>query len=179
MYVIDVIALTPSSPSSPLSYRSKDKLSLGAIVSIQLRRTPVHGIVVGVSEVKDAKAMLKTASFALVKSVTRTDGMLPKPLLNTAERIAEYHAVPLGAVLHTILSDALALDIPRVLTRGAGFEKRALEFPRRVRVQKYQNIIEENTKHKRATVLVVPTNAELADLKEVYADFSPIVLSAG
>ena len=177
MYVIDVIAMSPSSPAAPLSYRSKDKLAAGTIVSILLRKTPVHGIVVSSTEVKDAKATLKSASFALVKSVTRTDGMLPKTLFAAADAIATYHAVPIGSVLHAVLSDSLANDIPRVLNEGDGYEKRAYEFPKEVRLRKYRSAIEDTIQEKQAALLVCPTVAELAEAKAYFKEFSPIVLS--
>ena len=177
MYVIDVIALSPSSPATPLSYRSKEKLAPGDIVSIHLRKTPVHGIVVGATEVKDAKAMLKNAAFALVKSVTRTDGKLPSALMEVAESVAEYHAVPLGSVLHALFSDSMALDVPHTLPDGAGFVTRPVEFPRRVRLSKYRSLIDDMTEARMATMLVVPTIAELNELKAHFKDLKPLVLS--
>ena len=177
MHVLDVVTLSPSSPSAPLSYRSKEKLAPGTIVSILLRKTPVHGIVVGCTEVRDAKFMLKSASFALAKSVRRTDGTLPKALFNVAEHVARYHAVPLGSVLHALFSDSMALDIPRTLPDGDGYQLRTHEFPRRVRTNKYRKIIEENLKDRKATVLTLPTIAELNEFKELFKDLKPIVLS--
>lgn len=177
MFVVDVIALSPTSPAAPLSYRSRERLTPGTVVSILLRKTPVHGIVVSSTEVKDAKATLKSASFALVKSVTRTDGILPGPLMRSAEAIASYHAVPLGSVLHAILSDAMAKDLPRVLNQGEGFHKDGLEFPKEVRFRKYRSLIEDERRSKRATLLVCPTIAELSFAKEYFADMSPTVLS--
>jgi len=177
MYVVDVIALSPSSPAAPLTYRSKERLVPGTIVSVLLRKTPTHAIVVSTTEVKDAKAMLKTASFALVKSVTRTDGKMPAPLMRVAEDVAAYQAVPLGSVLHALFSDAMALDIPKTLPEGSGYELRPLEFPRRVRLGKYRSLIEANIKDRKATLLTVPTIAELNELKAYFSDLKPIVLS--
>lgn len=172
--MIDVIALSPTSPSSSLSYRSREKLKEGTIVVVSLRRTDVHGIVVGCREVRDAKAELKTADFALAKSVRRTDGTLAAPLLRAAERIALYHAAPLGSVLHALLSDAIATDLPRVVSDGEGFERSACEFPVRERLRKYRSLIE---RAEGATLLVLPTIAELSYAKEYFMDEKPLVLS--
>ncbi len=174
MYVLDVIALSPTSPAAPLSYRSKEHLKPGAIVSITLRNTPIHGVVVGATEVRDAKSLLKNATFALAKSVRYTDGMLPASLMKAAHTIALYHAVPLGAVLHALLSDAIAVDLPRVLVEGDAYRLDDCEYPRMVRYRKYRSIIEDT---KGAVLLVVPTIAELQECKQVFSDLSPIVLS--
>lgn len=177
MYVVDVIALSPTSPTSPLTYRSKESLKPGTVVQISLRATKVFGIVVSSSEVKDAKYMLKQASFALAKSITHTSGMLPAAFLRTAENIATMHAVSLGSVLHALLSDSLKGSLPRILPQGNGFELRAYEYPRVTRLRKYRIRIEKNIEKKKATLLIAPTAAELNELKLVFKDFSPIVLS--
>ncbi|HWH07346.1 MAG TPA: hypothetical protein VNU47_02400 [Candidatus Paceibacterota bacterium] len=177
MYVVDVIALSPTSPSAPLSYRSKERLKAGTVVQMTLRKTPVFGIVVAATEIKDAKAMLKQASFALAKSITHTAGMLPGALMHAAERIADAHAVSLGSVLHALLSDSLKGSIPRVLPAGPGFTCKTYEYPRDTRLRKYRTRIEANTEQKRATLLIVPTTAELNELKAAFKEFSPIVLS--
>lgn len=177
MYVLDVIALAPSSPAAPLSYRSKDKHVVGTIVTIPLRRQSVRGIVVGVSDVREQKAMLKSADFALAKSVTKADGTFSKPLMDACAAIAEYHAVPLGSVIHALLSDTLAVDIPRVFPKGDGYSLEGVEYPLRVRSTKYRRIIEDAAKDQKATLLIVPTTAELAYFKQLYADLNPIVLS--
>lgn len=174
MYVLDVIALSPTSPATPLSYRSKERVILGAIVSITLRNSPIHGVVVGVTEVRDAKSLLKNATFALAKSVRYTDGMLPSSLMKAANAIALYHAVPLGSVLHALLSDATAIDLPRVLVNGDGYTLDDCEYPRMVRYRKYRKLIEDT---KGAVLLVVPTIAEFAECKELFKDLSPITLS--
>ncbi len=174
MYVVDVIALSPTSPAEPLSYRSKESLPLGTIVSVLLRSKPVHGIIVGSTNVMDAKSLLKTASFALAKSVTKSDGMLPYSLMKAAQNIALYHAVPLGSVLHAVLSDTLATDLPRVLPQGEGFSKNGIEFPLRERLRKYRHIVENSDD---AVLLIVPTLAELAELRTGLSDLSPLVLS--
>lgn len=174
MYVVEVIVLSPTSPAEPLSYRSKENLKLGTIVSISLRSKHVQGIVVGSTDVMDAKSLLKTASFALAKSVTRSDGMLPRSLMKAAEYIALYHAVPLGAVLHAVLSDTLATDLPRILPEGEGFVTHGIEFPFRERLRKYRHIVENADD---AVLLIAATLAELRELQSGLSDLLPLVLT--
>lgn len=141
---------------------------------VSLRKTDVRAIVVACREVRDAKAELKSADFMLVKSVRRTDGILAAPLLKAAQQIALYHAVPLGSTLHALLSDSMATDLPRILPDGPGFKRDAIEFPRKTRIRKYRILI-ENTDG--ATLIVLPTIAELSHFKEAFKEYSPIVLS--
>lgn len=177
MYVVEVIVLTPASPAAPLSYRSRERLKEGQTVIVPLRKSSVHGIVSSVSEVKDVKAMLKTASFTLARSVTKAEGMIPKPLLIAAESIARYHATSLGAVLHALYSDTLPTDPSRILLPGTGYERTDVETPRNVRERKYRHFIEKNTEDGRATLIVVPTLVELREWKERFIDLDPLVLS--
>lgn len=169
--------MTPAAPAAPLSYRSKHELQLGDVVVVPLRNAKVHGVVIGVTKVEDAKSFLKTADFALAKSVVRLDGRLPAPLMKAAQAIAAWHAVPLGSALHALLSDSLALDLPRLMREGSGFVLRRFEFPRETRSEKYRLLIDKALEEKTSVLLLVPTIAELREFRDAFAAYEPIILS--
>ncbi len=176
MYVLNVIPLARSAPPGSLSYRSSTKLPLGSFVSVSLRKQTVPGIVVGVSSVAEAKAQLKTASFALSKSAVATTSRMPTALFEAAERLAAYHAAPIGSVIATLLAEVLPETFPK-LSSGAGFRTYRVEGSFAKRCAGYRSRIESTLASKKAALLIVPTIAELDLFKREFADLSPLVLS--
>ena len=175
MYVLDVIPLSRSAPSGSLSYRSKAKLPLGSIVSMSLRRQTVPGVVIQVRTVAEAKSELKSASFLLSKSVQPTGARLPAAVFEAAERIAAYHAAPLGSVLGALLTDTLTTTFP-TLSSGSGFKMHRVERSYAKRMALYRTRIRAAVEAKTAALLILPTIAELERAKAHFADLEPLIL---
>lgn len=177
MYVVDVIPFSRTAPAGTLSYRSRTPLAEGTLVEVSLRRRMVQGLVVGCQSVSEAKATLKNAGFMLTKTVPHASGTLPEVLRTAAERIAAYHAATLGSTLSSLFSELIRSDLSlkdTELEERGSFSIEACEFPLAERAVHYRSIIEASTG---ATLLVVPTIAEVEYWKEAFADQSPLVLS--
>ncbi|MBU1754711.1 hypothetical protein KKH81_00295 [Patescibacteria group bacterium] len=164
------------SPGS-LSYRSKTNVPLGSIVSISLRKQTVPGIVIACRSVAEAKSELKTASFALSKSALETKSKLPLPVFKAAERIAQFHAAPVGSVLAALVADVLPTELP-TLSTGTAYKKYRVEGVHAKRVSTYRSRIISALEEKKATLLIVPTIAEIDVFKKEFSDFSPLILAS-
>lgn len=174
MYVIDVIPFSKGAPAGSLSYRSVEALSEGTLVSAPLRKRRVRGLVVGSIDVREAKASLKTANFALSGDV-EVVGTLPTPIIEAVRATALYHATSLGAAFSQLLESVLTDDLPPELSSGSGFVRANSEGRRDVRIEAYRASASKTTG---ATLLVVPTLAEAATFKEALKDLKPLVLSS-
>ena len=182
MFVLDVIPLSRTAPPQPLSYRSREKVAAGTIVSIPLRKKIVHGLVIGSVPVREAKAQLKTASFSLSKSTTEHIGSLPPALMKAAKEIATYHATTLGAVLSALLVPVLPETLPECLVKGSGFDIERIEIPMINRRKRYESFMKKGDKKESrdkpgATLLVVPTQAEADEWALLLKSQKPLLLS--
>lgn len=179
MYVIDVIPLSRTAPGV-LSYRSKQDLPVGTVVSITVRRTGTQGIVVGSLPVTAAKEMLKHARFLLSRSVPSPSGMLPDAIMRAAERTALQHATTPGAVLAALFNEHIraGIELPvEHLAIGIGYSQRRCELPLRERAEQYRKEIRECLVRKKTALLITPTLPELSFWKDELAEFKPLILS--
>jgi len=176
MYVLSVIPLARSAPPGSLSYRSKTNVPLGSIVSISLRKQTVPGIVIESRSVAEAKSELKTASFALSKSALETKSKLPLPVFQAAQRLAQFHAAPVGSVLASLVADVLPPELP-TLVSGTAYRKHRVEGVFAKRVAAYRTRITAAGYDKKAILLIVPTIAEIDLYKKEFNDLSPLILS--
>lgn len=177
--MIDVIPFSRTAPGV-LSYRSKQDLPVGTIVSILVRRTATQGIVIDSTPVTAAKEMLKHARFLLSRSVPASSGILPAAILRASERTAEYQATSTGAVLSAMFGEHIraGIELPGTdLPRGTGYELKTYEQPLRERAAAYRKLIRECGITKKAALLITPTIPELSYWKDTLSEFKPLVLS--
>jgi primosomal protein N' len=196
MYVVEIIPLARTAPQAPLSYRSASKLAPGTIVSVPLRRKTLPGLVVDCVPVREAKAMLKAASFSLSKSTDLKQGKLPDAMIEAAREIALYHATTLGAVLSALLVPVLSEELlPRFakaanagktdVTKVARENVERIEAPFLSRVKQYKTLIQGLTLNSEfqgetlngATLLVVPTQTEADEWAGLLKEHKPLVIS--
>ncbi len=85
MYVLQVVPLSPTAPVSSLTYRSTVAFPRGALVSVPLRKSTVIGVVLESLSVREAKSLIKQATFELKKSDVVALGVLEEELLALLE----------------------------------------------------------------------------------------------
>lgn len=108
MKVVSVIPITRGITKEELSYFSTETVHAGDIVSVPLRKKSVPALVTHVTDVRQKKAELRTASFSLRK-ITQVHTQAPfTPEFMAAVTIAtDYFASTTGAVLNTLVPKAL------------------------------------------------------------------------
>jgi len=86
--------------AEPLTYQADSTVKAGSLVRVPLKNDLVLGVVTG----PDSKPAFAT------KPLQPLTGLppLPKPLLQTAEWIAQYYATPLSAVMQSILPSSIS-----------------------------------------------------------------------
>ena len=180
MYVLEVIPFSRTAPPAPLSYRSRTDLPIGTIVSIPLRKKIVPGLVTQSVPVREAKSVLKTATFTLSKSSEVILGSLRESFVIAAKNTAIYHATTLGAVLSATLLPVLKEDFAdgfkellATKTKTNAYEFLRCEGPMTTRTKKYR----DKCANTGTTLLVVPTQIEVELWAEIFADLKPLVIS--
>jgi|SRR3989344_7232764 len=98
MYLVSVLPVTKTSGRNPISYFSLEKLSPGSLVKISLRKKEVKAVVISTESLKNRKSEIRQANFQL-KKIRKSDVLKKTVELKALEKIAEYYATSVGALL--------------------------------------------------------------------------------
>ncbi|MBA3789004.1 hypothetical protein H0X32_01245 [Patescibacteria group bacterium] len=185
MYVLDIIPLSPTAPSVPLSYRSRTKFPAGTLINVPLRKKIVPGLVIGSIPVHEAKSALKAATFSLSKSSPEELGKLPPAYLAAAQDIATYHATTLGAVLSSllvpVLTEEMLFQFSKKRTSSSTPNPRntieRIEAPLLSRRAVYEKYVEKKSSKNGTTLLVVPTLVEMNEWAILLKKYAPLLIS--
>lgn len=166
MQIIKVIPFSKTLRRDYLTYFSKEKIAVGSIVSINLRKKTVPGLVIGSSPGERQKSEIKASDFALrkVKKVYK-QSIFSKSFVMAAKATSEYYATSTGAVLNSLtpanITDSIA-KLPEIKTRS--FHERASTGEKFVvqesdteRYSHYKGLIREEFAKKRSVLFVCPT----------------------
>lgn len=167
MFVIEVIPFSRGASLGALSYRSRELLSAGTIVSIPIRNKIVMGIVVACVPVREAKSALKRASFSLRAGVLSTKGQLPTDYSVAIADIATYYALPLSIMYRTVLPEVfLSNTFPTEFAKGVGKKVSYIEAPYKKRIETYRSYI---SRSKGTVLIVAPTTVEVTRLARIFS----------
>lgn len=176
MFVIEVIPFAKNAPQGTLSYRHRERLMPGALLSVPLRAKRVPGVVVSITPVQDAKASIKQAGFMLRAGTLTKTGSIPSAIMAAVSSVARYHACSLGSVLNALLGEYLESGAPS-FPKGAGFTETLLEARDTERTAAYVRLISTQVNRKKSTLLIVPTLVEGLRWHERLSEFAPTLLT--
>ena len=162
MKIIDVIPIAKGIPQEKLSYFTSKDVSVGALVSVPVRKKEIPAIVSAVSDAKESKTSLKGSDFSMkpIKSVISASFITPE-FLEACQEIAMYYLSTLGSVIKDFVPQAIlesdsGLRMPRMPEQtclpgkqasssgkqaGGGREILIIQSPLEERVQRYKSII--------------------------------------
>src|SRR3989344_4415600 len=108
MKIIDVIPIAKGIPQEKLSYFTSKDISVGALVSVPVRKKEIPAIVSAVSDAKESKTSLKGSDFSMkpVKSVISANFITPE-FLEACKEIAEYYLSTTGSVIKDFVPQAI------------------------------------------------------------------------
>ena len=165
MVLLHVALLTHRKIPCPLSFYSKDEISLGALVHVTLRKEKMLAIVVQVSTIAEHKGDIRNQTFQL-KKIRKEDvvGVVEESILFQYLKAAETQAIP-----YSLLFDAL---IPEVLKQKDEYIQKALttrhqgssdkpisylESSSEERVVQYKSLVRDILAKKKSIHLIAPT----------------------
>src|SRR3989344_7346474 len=108
MKIIDVIPIAKGIPQEKLSYFTSKDISVGALVSVPVRKKEIPAIVSAVSDAKESKTSLKNSDFSIkpIKSVISASFITPE-FLKACQEIAEYYLSAPGSVIKDFVPQAI------------------------------------------------------------------------
>lgn len=119
MFVVTVIPITRQRLKESLSFFAKRAVPVGAVIDVPVRGKPIPALVAEVADVRDEKLALRSKTYSLKKiSPKSVRSIFPERTVDAFKNIAEWHALPLGAVIARLSPSA-------VLTAPAGDALRA------------------------------------------------------
>lgn len=173
MFIIEVIPIAKALGTETLSYFTAQEVSLGAIVSVPLRKKMVQGIVVAMRSATDMKSEIKNADFALKKlGKIKSAEFFSKAFLETARTSADYYATSVGSILDILVPDYILKNISRLKKSGVLkkegkenvpktlHEKYAVQGDDEERYGTWKSLIRQEFAKKRSVFFLYPTIEE-------------------
>jgi primosomal protein N' len=175
MYILEVIPLSKSIRKEVLSYFSTKEVPVGSLVTIELRKRIVSGLVIRTKDGTNMKSEIKAGHFALkrVRGISKNT-LFQKQFLVAAQRIAEYFATSTGSVLFALLPSKLLADISKLSAPHEQIEKRTtheqteryvMQDQFEERYASYKSLIRESFAHNQSVLFICPTSEDVLHTK--------------
>jgi|SRR3989344_741478 len=168
MRILTVIPITRGISKDTLSYFTKKDAPAGSVVSIPLRKKSAYGLVVGSKEVTEVKSEIKSLSYSMKKiEEVETRSFLSPEFIKASEKIADYSASSVGAVLAVlipkpILEESANLSYkPKEVPKGVFHETLLLQTDDEERYATYRSLIREEFARGRSVFFCLPTTEDL------------------
>lgn len=169
MFVIQVTPLIRGTQLESLSYFSSQPYETGSFLKVPIRGKQQNAIVTDQRPVSSTKTALKNASFSLRKLPEQSDPIIiPPSIRSMVEYLAGYYPSSSGALLFQLLPPDIRNGnrlYPRITNKTIGHEDSTpaiLTARIDERFLEYQSFVRSNLAKRGSTILIVPTNTELA-----------------
>lgn len=176
MNVITVIPLSRSKIGEELVYFTSQKLTLGSIISVPLRKKTIYAIVTKIEEGRDVKSQVKNASFELKKIENiQSTHFFPSYFINRIKKISEYYATTSGSIIEALTSKILLENIDKIEppqenkiinTDHSRPRVLAVQGDDNDRISSWRSMIRQEFASKRSLVFYLPTIQECGQLFE-------------
>ena len=171
MKIIDVIPIAKGIPQEKLSYFTSKDVSVGALVSVPVKKKEIPAIVSAVSDAKESKTSLKGSDFSIkpVKSVISANFITPE-FLEACKEIAEYYLSTPGSVIKDFVPQAIleSGSEPKInKTPEQTSNKReiiVIQSPTKERFQHYKSIVREELAKNKSVFLCLPTVVDMENI---------------
>ena len=179
MYIIRVMPLERGVFASSLEYFTQDKLPLGSLIEVPLRKKKILALVTGREPVRDEKTIIKNYPYSIRKiSGLKSYKFFEEEVVRVAEELAEYFAGSVGEILAHLAPKAILLEAGNEKTllkktkekiSPAKWEGPLLvQAPDEERLAYYKSLIREKFARKSSIFLCMPT---ITDIEKVADSF--------
>lgn len=176
MYIVHVIPFAKSLRKESLSYFSLKNIPVGSIVTIDLRKKIVQGLVIEVESGDKLKEELKTSKFKLrkVKGVNK-NVLIRREFITAVSKTAEYFAASKGQVFQILIPSKVLEEIKKLKEPNAPKKflddgknaKYIIQDQYSERYSSYKNLIREEFAKKRSVLFICPTIEDVAYAKKL------------
>lgn len=174
MKIVEVIPITRGINKETLSYFSGIDIPIGSIIKVPLRKRVIPALVINLKDIGESKTEIKNSAFALkkIEKVKHVD-IFSKKFIDATEETANFYAGTIGAVLNSIIPNALLENLdkikisePEKIDRKAKAEKFVLQSANEDRYAQYKSIIREEFAKGASVFFCLPTIQDIKKAKE-------------
>ncbi|HBD24834.1 MAG: hypothetical protein A2566_02500 [Candidatus Zambryskibacteria bacterium RIFOXYD1_FULL_40_13] len=172
MRIVTVIPISKGIGKDTLTYFTQKSVTAGSIVSVPLRNKMVFGLVTESKVAQEMKSELKSLSYNIKKiDNIETHSFISSSFIESAEKIADYNASSVGAVLSallpkTILEESKELSYtPKEKPVGIFHETLLLQSDDEERYATYKSLIREEFAKNRSVFFCMPGAEDLLNAK--------------
>lgn len=163
--------LTKSIRTEHLSYFSTKNVEIGSLVTIELRKKLVKGIVLNKKDVLASKEELKSQRFSLKKIRSFSENsLLQNQFINSCKKSAEYFATSTGAVISALVPTKIFENIkdlksPKHQTEFSDLneqsEKYVIQDQFDERYASYKSLVRESFARNKSVIFICPTSEDV------------------
>jgi primosomal protein N' len=126
MQIVEVMPLIKSIKKESLTYFSSQKIPIGSIVSIDLRKKLIKGIVLNSKDGSLLKEEIKSQKYSLrkVKGISKNI-IFQKELIKSASEVADYFASSTGAVISNLIPVKILENINKLNSPQKQIQKKS------------------------------------------------------
>lgn len=166
MYVLDVIPIARSAGKESLSYLSKEKVPLGYLVEVPLRRQMISALVLSCQKAENIKSAIRTSDFQFKKvSIVHKHPTLSRQFVGAIGKTAEHFATYTGQLLFALTpKHVLSQDIRRKMLKQTDIKKmskwQVIQAEDEDRFVQYKQLIRSSLNKKQSVFLCVPSRRD-------------------
>ena len=163
MYVLDVIPIARSAANESLSYLSKEKVPLGYLVEVPLRKQVISALVLSCQKAENIKSTIRTSDFQLKKvSSVHKHPALTRQFIDSIGKTAEHFATYTGRLLFALtpkhmLSQDTGHKIPKQIGRKKIPKWQVIQAEDEDRFAQYKQLIRSSLNKKQSVFICVPS----------------------
>jgi len=177
MYILEIMPLTKSIKVENLSYFSTSDIEIGSLVTIELRKKTVHGIVLNKREAFDLKEELKSKSFSLkkIKGVHKNT-ILQNQFIIAAQKTSEHFATSTGAIINSLVPKKIFENIKELKNPkeqhlandlNEQSEKYVIQDQFDERYASYKSLVRESFAKGKSVIFLCPTSEDIERTKNL------------
>ena len=172
--IIEVIPITKGITKERLTYFTSIDIPLGSIVNVPLRKKTVSALVVEMRDASDLKSEIKNSPFVIKKAQKlKSERLFSPEFIESCEQTAEYFATTTGAVLNSMVPNAIweslgKLKIPNAFAPNQNsHEKLVLQAEDDERFANYKSLIREEFARKSSVFFCLPTIGDIKNAESL------------
>ncbi len=173
MKLVEVSPISGKVQKDTLTYFSAKDISVGDVVTIEVRKSKYDALVVGISDVEDLKQEIKTATFGFKKIESlKGPSKFSKEFFKSCQETREFFVGNLGAIVNFFLPTELLdnygeIGKPCARIKNVDGEFSALQKKESERIEFYKKYICEMFAKNKSVQIILPTVSKVRKFHEL------------
>ncbi len=184
MYLVEVLAISKSAIPETLSYFSAQKIAVGCLVLVPLRKQKVLALTIDCQIASQQKTNLKTSNFALKKVLAVEENYFSKDFIQAVQATAEWHTASFGQTFIRLLPQIILKNLTLLKSFSNSNKTKKDYQTENIQSLHYQTELEkkvaEAIERQESVFIVTPTISDIKILQDKFSTlgFTVITLSS-